>query len=320
MHPVAETGVSINLPVAPDLAEAVGAWRNWLTDERRSSEHTVAAYERDLVAFIRFLAEHIGGPAAIDDLGALKPRDFRAWLAGRSSDGMARSSTARALSVVRGFFRFLDKRGLVHNPNLAALRTPKVPRLVPRPLTERDAVDVVNEIGSLSDEQWIADRDIALLTLLYGAGLRISEALSLTCGDVADLPDTLVITGKGEKQRLVPMLPVVHDAISVYLESRPYVISKDDPLFVGTRGGPLNPAVAQRQMRRTRGLLGLPDTATPHALRHSFATHLLGAGGDLRTIQELLGHASLSTTQRYTDVEGEQMLQIYNDAHPRARK
>ncbi len=319
MRALTETGVSINLPVAPDLADAVGAWRRWLADERRSSEHTVAAYERDLVAFLRFLAEHIGGPAAIDDLGALKPRDFRAWLARRSGDGMARSSTARALSVVRGFFRFLDKRDLVHNPNLAALRTPKVPRLVPRPLTERDAVDVVNEIGSISEEQWVADRDIALLTLLYGAGLRISEALSLTCGDVADQPDTLVITGKGDKQRLVPMLPVVHEAIDVYLESRPFVATKDAPLFVGIRGGVLNPAVAQRQMRRARVLLDLPETATPHALRHSFATHLLGAGGDLRTIQELLGHASLSTTQRYTDIEGEQMLQVYRDAHPRAR-
>lgn len=315
-----ETGVAINLPVGPDVAAAVDAWRRWLKDERRSSDHTLDAYDRDLVAFLRFLADHAGGPASLDDLVGLKPRDFRAWLARRSGEGLARSSTARALSVVRGFFRFLDKRGLAHNPQLAALRTPKVPRLMPRPLNERDAVDIVSEIGEISDEPWVADRDIALLTLLYGAGLRISEALSLTAGAVRDRPDTLMITGKGDKQRLVPLLPIVHDAIETYLDSQPFEMEKESPLFLGVRGGPLNPAVAQRQMRRVRGLLGLPETATPHALRHSFATHLLGAGGDLRTIQELLGHASLSTTQRYTDIAGEQMLEIYNDAHPRARK
>ena len=317
---VTDADLTTVLPVAPDLADAVGEWRRWLADERRSSAHTVAAYDRDLVGFLEFLAEHRGGPAALDDLRNLKPADFRAWLANRGNSGLARSSTARALSVVRGFFRYLDKRGLVHNPSLATLRTPKVPRSLPRPLTPSDAKDVVKEIGAVSDTPWVGDRDIALLTLLYGGGLRISEALSLTCGDVADHPDTLVITGKGDKQRLVPVLPVVREAIDAYLASRPFAATKDAPLFVGTRGGVLNPAVAQRQMRRARGLLGLPETATPHALRHSFATHLLGAGGDLRTIQELLGHASLSTTQRYTDVAAEQMLQVYRAAHPRARK
>ena len=309
----------MEVPAQPDLAAAIADWRAWLADERRASPHTLAAYDRDLGTFIRFLAEHRGGAPDLAALEALAAGDFRAWLARRGSGGLARSSTARALSVIRGFFRFLDRRGLVHNPTPHSLRTPKVPRSVPRPLSPTDAKDVACEVGDLSDEPWVARRDVALLTLLYGCGLRISEALGLTCGAVENLAEALTITGKGNKQRLVPVLPVVREAIAAYLADRPFAAEPDSPLFLGVRGGPLNPGVAQRQMRRARPLLGLPETATPHALRHSFATHLLGAGGDLRTIQELLGHASLSTTQRYTDVAAEQMLEVYRSAHPRAR-
>jgi integrase/recombinase XerC len=313
------TGAALAAPAAPDLAAAIADWRAWLADERRASAHTLEAYDRDLTAFVTFIAEHRGGAPTLGDLEDLVAADFRAWLARRGSGGLARSSTARALSVIRGFFRFLDKRGLAHNPTPHSLRTPKVPRTVPRPLSPTDAKDIARDIGDLSDQQWVANRDVALLTLLYGCGLRISEALGLTCGAVAGMGDALTITGKGNKQRLVPVLPVVREAIAAYLADRPFATEADDPLFIGVRGGPLNPAVAQRQMRRARALMGLPETATPHALRHSFATHLLGAGGDLRTIQELLGHASLSTTQRYTDVAAEQMLDVYRSAHPRAR-
>ena len=302
-----------------DLANAVAAWRRWLADEKRAAAHTLAAYGRDLDAFLGFLADHLGGAPALADLERLSAADFRAWLARRAMAGSARSSTARALSVVRGFFRFLDRRGLARNAALKGLRTPKVPRSVPRPLTPADAKAVLREVGQVAEDAWVAARDVALLTVLYGCGLRIGEALALDLGDVAARPEAIVVTGKGAKQRLVPVLPAVWRAIDAYLALRPHAQFADSPLFVGVRGGRLNAAVAQRQMRAARGALGLGDTATPHALRHSFATHLLGASGELRTIQELLGHASLSTTQRYTEVAPEQMLEVYRRAHPRAR-
>ncbi len=307
------------VPSAPDLNSAIAAWRAWLSDERRAADHTLVAYEHDLTAFVRFLAGHLGGPPGLSDLQDLKNTDFRAWMARRANDGLARRSTARAVSVVRGFFRFLDRRGLVHNPLGQGLRTPKVPRSVPRPLSVGEARETVAAIATFSGEPWIAKRDTALLALLYGCGLRIGEALGLSRGDVAGRPETLVVTGKGRKQRLVPVLPVVAAAVEDYLAACPFAGGPDAALFLGARGGPLNPGVAQRQMRRVRALLDLPETATPHALRHSFATHLLGRGGDLRTIQELLGHASLSTTQRYTEVDGDRLLAVYRGAHPRAR-
>jgi integrase/recombinase XerC len=305
-------------PLAPDLAAAHDAWRRWLADERRASAHTLGAYGRDLDGFLRFLVEHLGGPPGLDQLAGLKAADFRAWLARRASGGLAKSSTARALSVVRGFFRFLDKRGLAHNAVIGTLRTPKQPRAVPRPLPVGDAMDIAHAVAEVNDCDWQGLRDTALLTLLYGCGLRIAEALALNCGEAASA-EVLRIDGKGGKQRLVPVLPIVREAIAEYLRARPFAVTPEAALFVGARGGRLNPGVAQRQMRRARALLGLPETATPHALRHSFATHLLSAGGDLRTIQELLGHASLSTTQRYTAVAGEQMQATYRAAHPRAR-
>ncbi|HZT87882.1 MAG TPA: tyrosine recombinase XerC [Stellaceae bacterium] len=302
---------------AEDLRAAIGLWLAWLSGERRASPHTLAAYGRDLAGFLGFLAEHLGATPSLDTLSALRPADFRAYLARRAGDGIERSSMARSLSVLRGFVRFLDKRGLAKSAALAALRAPKLPKSVPKPLTVADAAEAVAEVEALTENAWQGKRDAAILHLLYGCGLRLSEALGLRRGE-APAGDMLTVTGKGRKQRLVPVLPAVRDAVAAYLAACPFPLPKDGPLFVGARGGPLNPRLVQRQMAALRGYLGLPETATPHALRHSFATHLLGAGGDLRAIQELLGHASLSTTQRYTSVETERLLAVYQAAHPRA--
>jgi integrase/recombinase XerC len=220
--------------------------------------------------------------------------------------------------VLRGFVRFLHRRGLASTSALAALRSPRLRVSVPKPLTVDDATAAVDVVGDFATGGWQGKRDVAILTLLYGCGLRLSEALSLSRSE-APLSEMLVVTGKGQKQRLLPVLPAVRAAVADYLAACPHALAADGPLFVGARGGPLNPRIVQRQMEAVRGYLGLPESATPHALRHSFATHLLAAGGDLRAIQELLGHASLSTTQRYTAVETERLLAVYDAAHPRAR-
>ena len=312
---------AIELSVRADLAAAVERWRRWLADERRASAHTLDAYGRDLAGFLGFLAEHLGGQPGLADLGALRTADFRSWLARRAGDGLSTASRARALSVVRGFFRFLDREGLAHNPALAALRTPKQQRPAPRPLTVDQARAAVEAVGELGSTPWIGKRDRALIALLYGAGLRIGEALGLDRGALPSAgrgDAAIVITGKGDKQRVVPLLAVVRAAIADYLAACPYEVGDDGPLFVGARGGRLNASVVQARLRMLRGFLGLPANATPHALRHSFATHLLAEGGDLRTIQELLGHASLSTTQRYTEVDAESLLRVYHAAHPKA--
>lgn len=319
------------LPVAADLAAAVEAWLVWLQYERRLAANTVEAYRRDLSAFLEFLAVHLGAPPDLAALTTLVPADLRAWLAWRGGRDYRRTSTARALSTVRGFVRFLDRRSLAHVPAVLAIRTPRLPRALPKPLSETDAADAVKAVSDLSDEPWIGARDTALLMLLYGCGLRISEALALNRRDAPRSPpegqsgrqagsQALRVTGKGNKERVVPVLPVVAEAVEAYLAICPWQPGSDGPLFVGARGGRLDPAVAQRQVRRLRTLLGLPETATPHALRHSFATHLLVGGGDLRTIQELLGHASLSTTQRYTDVDAERLEAVHRAAHPRAKR
>ena len=304
--------------VAADLRAAIAAWLDWLTAERRASAHTISAYGRDLAAFFDFLGAHRGEVPSLMGMSGLSPADFRAYMAHRAMDGRERTTIARGLSVLRGFIRFLERRRLASAPGLAVLRAPKLPQSVPKPLTVADAGAAVAAAGDLALSVWQQKRDIAILTLLYGCGLRISEALGLTLGE-APRGEILVVTGKGRKQRHVPVLPAVREAVADYIAACPYPLTKDGPLFVGARGGPLNPRLVQRQMQTLRGMLGLPDTATPHALRHSFATHLLGGGGDLRAIQELLGHASLSTTQRYTKVEPEQLLAIYDAAHPRAR-
>ena len=276
------------------------------------------AYRRDLDAFLAFLGGHLGASPGLADLAGLTTADFRPWLARRARDGLARSSTARALSAVKSFFRHLDRRGLVSNPAVGSVRAPKLPRQVPRPLTTDDATDVLALADDPGRPRWVARRDLALLMLLYGAGLRIGEALSLDVRDARNAGETMRIAGKGGKERVAPMLPRVRDALRAYLEVRPDGAPARSPLFVGVRGGRLDPAVAQRRFRELRAALGLPVSATPHAMRHSYATHLLGAGADLRTIQELLGHASLSTTQRYTAVDAEALLEVYRGTHPRA--
>ena len=303
----------------PGLRQAATDWYGWLLSERRLAEHTLAAYARDLNAFLVFTGEHVGGGLNLDRLASLESADFRAWLSRRTMSGLAKSSTARALSAVRSFYRFLDRRGLAHNAAIGTLRTPKQDRTVPKPLSASEAAGLIDRTQTAHPEAWIACRDTAVLLLLYGCGLRIAEALGLVRGE-APAGDTLIVRGKGGKERLVPVLPVVREAVDAYLAACPYALGEDEPLFVGARGGRLNPRLVQRLVQRLRGLLGLPETATPHALRHSFATHLLSSGGSLREIQELLGHASLSTTQRYTAVDAEQMLRIYDDAHPRAGK
>jgi integrase/recombinase XerC len=309
----------ISFICGPTLAPVVGAWQAWLSAERRASPHTLDAYGRDLSAFLSFLSHYRGGLPELADLGALEAADFRAYLAARTQEGLSKPSIARAMSTLRGFFKWLDRSGQLHNPAITTVRTPRPPKQVPRPLAEDEALETLSAAADIQDEPWMAARDLALFTLLYGCGLRLGEALAL---DVRHRPqaDSMVITGKGNKQRLVPVLPVVRDAISTYLDQRPYASDPDTPLFIGARGKRLNPGVVQRQMRRLRALLGLGEKATPHALRHSFATHLLSQGGDLRTIQELLGHSSLSTTQRYTEVDAARLAAVHKAAHPRDRQ
>ena len=303
----------------PDLADAIARWQNWLGEERRAAAHTLAAYGRDLAAFLDFLQEHRGALPSLAELSALTIADFRAYLACRAEDELMRSSTARALSVLRGFFRFLDRRGLAKNSALVALRTPKLPRSVPKALSVEEAEGTLDTVGVLASESWVGARDVAVLTLLYGCGLRISEALGLTRRAAPAVPGALIVTGKGGKQRQVPVLPVVAEAVNAYLAICPHPLGPDDPLFVGVRGGALSPRLVQGRMQELRAMLGLTEHATPHALRHSYATHLLAGGGDLRAIQELLGHASLSTTQRYTAVDAARLAAVYDQAHPRAK-
>ena len=303
----------------PAVAQAIEDWRDWLAHERRASPHTTAAYGRDLARFFRFLAGHLGYPPGLQDLEGLTQADFRGFLARRRADGLSSASVARALAALRGFFRFLERGGLVRNTAITGVRTPKVPRPVPKALSAEEALDAVDAAAGMSPVPWIAARDVAFFTLLYGCGLRIGEAISLEKGQAPSGDAPLVVTGKGDKQRIVPVLEVVADAVRAYLEACPYPLGDTDPLFVGARGKRLNPGVMQRQMRRLRVPLGLPETASPHALRHSFATHLLSGGGDLRTIQELLGHASLSATQRYTEVDADRLMAVHRGAHPRSR-
>ena len=302
------------------------AWRDWLKSERRLAHHTLVAYEHDVATFLGFMTGYLGSPPTLAALSKLKPAEFRAWLAERARQGLARTSTARAFSSVRSFFQFLDKRGLAHNASIGAIQTPKLPRSVPKALSERDMEDLLEAPAEQEREAWLDLRDAAVLLLLYGAGLRIGEALGLSKGVVEDLlktgRDTLSVTGKGNKTRLVPLLPQALEALRTYRDACPWLAARgpNEAFFVGARGGALDPAIVQKRVRDIRRGLGLAESVTPHALRHSFATHLLGAGGDLRTIQELLGHASLSTTQRYTDVDAARLTAVYRAAHPRAKR
>ena len=307
------------------LESAQQAWRDWLKSERRLASHTLIAYEHDVSNFLGFMTSYLGSTPTLEALAKLKPAEFRAWLAERARLGLARTSTARAFSSVRSFFRFLDKRGLAHNASIGAIQTPKLPRSVPKALSEKDMDELLDTESVQERAAWIDLRDQAVLVLLYGAGLRIGEALALSKGTAEGLlntgQDTIQITGKGNKARLVPLLPQALEAMKAYRDVCPFIaaLGPNDAFFLGARGGPLDPAIVQKRVRDIRNALGLPDSVTPHALRHSFATHLLGAGGDLRTIQELLGHASLSTTQRYTDVDAQRLNAVYRAAHPRAK-
>lgn len=306
------------IAAADDARAQYADWLAYLAGARRLSAHTIAAYGRDVRDFFGFLQAHLGGQTGLAQLQALQISDFRAWLAHRRGDGLNSASLARAISGLRNFFRFLQKTGVLENAAIGGLRGPKIPHGVPKPLSAPQALRIVADAGDLAGEPWIGLRDVAVLSLLYGCGLRVSEALGLN-RSAAPLGDTLRILGKGGKERLAPVLPIVAEAVQAYLAHCPYKLSPGDPLFVGARGKRLSPRIVQLGMQRLRGALDLPDSATPHALRHSFATHLLSAGGDLRTIQELLGHASLTSTQRYTEVDAARLLDVYGAAHPRAR-
>lgn len=290
-----------------------------LSGERRLSDKTVEAYQRDISAFLGFMAEHLGAALNLARLAALKPADFRAYLAHRrrGDKPLSPASVQRQLSAIRTYYRYLERRWDVKNAALPLIKGPRAKRPLPKPLSIGGAKELISE-GSLgAAEPWIEARNMAVLTLCYGAGLRISEALGLTGADMP-LGNALRLTGKGGKTRLVPLLPAIRKAVNKYLKLSPFMLPKDAPIFRGARGGVLRPEIIQKEVRLLRGALGLPETATPHALRHSFATHLLAGGGDLRTIQQLLGHASLSTTQRYTEVDASALMKVHKAAHPRA--
>ncbi|MDB5499019.1 MAG: integrase/recombinase XerC [Phenylobacterium sp.] len=300
--------------------EALAFWLEHLAHERRSSPRTLEAYGFAASRYIGFLEQHRGEAISLAVLGEVTAGEIRAWLAHlRQGDRpLSPRSLSQALSAIRTFHSFLDRRLGAPNPAIALVRGPRVKPGAPRPVSEDQARGMLAEPGLDPDrEAWEAARDEAVLTLLYGCGLRISEALSLKRSD-APLPDSLRILGKGSKTRIVPVLPAVREAIDAYLAEAPFAIAPDEPLFRAKRGGPLSPRHVQASVQNLRGRLGLPASATPHALRHSFATHLLGAGADLRSIQELLGHASLSTTQRYTQVDAAALLSAYSKAHPHA--
>ena len=305
------------LPWADDLINAVAKWQGWLRFEKRAAANTIAAYQFDLDNLFRFVRLHRARQVNLTLLSELTLGDFRAWLAHNAGEDRQAASRARAVAGVRSFFRWLDRSGQLHNNAIELLKLPKMQRRLPRPVSEADAQDIVGLAKNAVEENWVGLRDEALFTLLYGAGLRIGEALGLTHADLAG-GDRLIVTGKGNKQRAVPVLPIVREALEKYIKACPYPAGDKDPVFVGVRGEQLNPAIAQRHLRVLRRQLGLPDTVTPHALRHSFATHLLTSGADLRSLQELLGHSSLSTTQLYTKVDAGQLAKAYQAAHPRA--
>jgi len=310
-----------NLPsfVAPKVAAEIESWLSYLGAERRMSPKTLEAYRRDVLQLLAFLAGHLGGAPSLKELAALTPADVRAFMAARRAQNVGSRSLMRTLAGTRAFARFLERNGKGSVGALSAVRGPKIAKTLPRPLPVAAARSMADPDLPAGDggAVWIHARDAAVLALLYGSGLRISEALKLERADFGR-SDAITVIGKGGKQRMVPVLTHVQELIADYIALCPYDLADHDPLFVGAKGGPLSPRVVQLAMARLRGALGLPETATPHALRHSFATHLLARGGDLRSIQELLGHASLSTTQIYTEVDAERLIEAYRAAHPRA--
>ena len=298
----------------PDLQKILKDWQTWLTTEKRLSRHTFRAYCSDMTRFIDFLSNHKGTSLSIADVSDTAISDFRSWLSNQAMNGASNSTRARALSGIKNFLNWMDKQGIAHNAAINVVRTPKRAHKLPKALQEVQAFRLLDD---MIDDNWIASRNKALFYLLWGCGLRIDEALSL---NISDYPREgfLRVIGKGSKERQVPILAQVETALNKYLEDCPYPVTDERAIFLGAKGKRLNQGVVQKAMRDLRGELNLPDTATPHALRHSFATHLLQNGANLREIQELLGHASLSTTQRYTDIDAKKLLETYKNAHPRA--
>lgn len=315
-------GGSTTPPVDPlerldhKAAALVERWRAYLTHEKRLSSHTLSAYGGDFGDFVIFLSDHYGDVLSPGTFASLHVRDFRAFLARKRSGGASARSTARTLSAIRNFYRYLARNEGIENDAVNAVQGPKLPHRVPRPLSEDDAREVLERVGDFADAEWVSLRDTAVIGLLYGCGLRIGEALALNTDDVPR-GDTMRILGKRNKERVVPVLPAVRDAITAYIRACPFSLAAGDALFRGKRGGRLSPRMIQTAMQRARASLGLPDSATPHALRHSFATHLLSRGGDLRTIQELLGHADLKATQIYTEVDSARLKDVYDKAFRR---
>ncbi len=296
------------------LLEVIKNWLSWLKNERRYSEHTVDAYARDLACFVNFFGED-DTYIDLDFIKNMGIRDFRRFVANRSAQYIEKSSVAREISTLKNFFKWLDKVHILKNTAISLLSSPRLPKVLPKSLDVEDAQDLLKTAKTFAKDDWQGLRDQAVLILLYGCGLRISEALSLNVGDITAKTQFLRIKGKGSKERIVPLLPIVQEAVKRYLSAVPYDLKINEPLFVGARGERLSPRIIQRQLQKIRAYMGLPDTVTPHALRHSFATHLLSEGTDLRSIQELLGHASLTTTQRYTDVQIDTLKREYDKAY-----
>jgi integrase/recombinase XerC len=307
-----------DLPATQDLRAMVGAWLAHMAHELERADNTLAAYERDLRQLLAWLESDLRRPPALADVARLDARQLRRFLASRRQAKVGSRSLARSLSALRTFFRWLEAEDMARNRAIQQVSRPRVGRGLPKPLSVEKAAAVVDR-GMAAELDWIAARDAAVLLLLYGSGLRVSEALGIARRDApTEGREVLRVVGKGGKERLVPVLSVTQAAVARYVALCPYRLAPDGPLFLGAKGGRLSPRIMQLLMERLRAALGLPDTATPHALRHSFATHLLSAGADLRQIQELLGHANLSTTQVYTEVDRERLLAVYDKAHPRA--
>lgn len=296
------------------LLPLIKRWQNYLQKERLYSEHTLDAYLRDLAIFLQRIGK--GKKLSLADLENLSVHDFRFFLSKRSAQNISKSSIARELAAIRNFFKWLDSNNIIKNAAISVIATPRQAKILPKALDVKDSFDVLDEAQEAAVSSWQGLRDKAIFTLLYGCGLRISEALALNVGDITAQSDSLRIRGKGNKDRIVPLLPIIWQNIAAYLTECPYTPQKGEPLFLGARGERISPRILQRQMQKLRWRLGLPDSLTPHALRHSFATQLLAAGVDLRSIQQLLGHSSLMTTQRYTDVKTETLQKEYDKAHP----
>ncbi len=305
----------IKFNAVPELKKIIGEWATWLFEERRYSAHTLDAYLRDLAFFTKFFDK----PLTLAMLQKLDVRGFRAYISSRAAKPLGKTSLARELSSIRNFYHWLDTHDIIKNSAISVISSPRLPKVLPKALDVNETFDLLDAAQKSDSPIWENLRDTAVFTLLYGCGLRISEALSLNFGDL-DNERLLRITGKGGKTRIVPLLPVVTEAVNAYIKECPYNLKKGEALFLGARGERLNPRIIQRRMQKIRTDLNLPENLTPHSLRHSYATHLLAQGTDLRSIQELLGHASLTTTQRYTDVQTETLNKEYHKSHPLENK